>query len=257
MTYNSNTNIHGVLQFPDGRNDLGYGRTSNKYHKERPVASGGRGIYTDIGPYDEANLDRLKNYEENIDNEEDEVVDKKLKGKRNFLKSKINRKIGTTGSVNRSDPSPHYDKFSNVGAAGAGHTTMAMNCSNDIEGSLIFEACLKEYIYEFINKSRGSSISGQHYFSRAGHSGKLIPPENADRPQSPSGGSYNVVRIDQNKGTASGLGPMNKLHGVEEIDYDSEYDDLSSWELQDISFGEEEKLKTDKRNARNYNKFVN
>ena len=170
--------------------------------------------------------------------------------------------IGITGFVGNTDSMPDYDKFSNTPqAAGASHTTL--NNSNSIEGSLIFEMFLKEYIKEVLNETRGKSISGNYYLNKAGHSGKLYPPKNVDAHLSPVSKSYNVNRVTQaskgfNMPTSSGIKAMNNMHIEDEKNFD-ELDDnenITSFEFENIKFGEEKKKKDDENNLNKHNRLV-
>lgn len=160
------TNISSIAQNPAGRNPsrtgLGYGQNQNVYHKPRPVSSGDYGIYNPKG-----------NWDKEID--QDKLKKKKSRKKRKKTKQdyrfdvKVNRVLGSSQFVSATDSMPHYDKFSFVGAAGAGHTTLRAH------DETVGHALLEQFIQE--------SISGNHYIRRSGK-GNLYPKHNVTNPKS-------------------------------------------------------------------------
>ena len=113
------TNISSIAEDPAGRNDprtgLGYGQMQNKMHAPRAVSSGEHGIYKSKGQWDnEIAQDELKKKKKRR---------KRRKSKKDHkIDAKINRMNFSSQHRTAVDSMPNYDKFSFVGAAGAGHT---------------------------------------------------------------------------------------------------------------------------------------
>ena len=211
------TNISSIAQHPAGRNDprtgLGYGQMQNKMHAPRAVSSGEHGIYKSKGQWDnEIAQDKLK---------------KKKRRKRRKRKSKavhsidakINRMNFSSQHRTAVDSMPHHDKFSFVGAAGAGHTTLRAH--DEVEG----EALLEQFIQE--------SISGNHYVRRSGK-GNMYPKHNvvSDKAsgQAPSytrGGQYRTYKKTGNRYFTKGYAVNQPL---EYFLYDDEDTGRSTWD---------------------------
>ena len=210
------TNISSIAQHPAGRNDprtgLGYGQMQNKMHAPRAVSSGEHGIYKSKGQWDNEIA-------------QDELKSKKKRRKRKKTKkdhkidAKINRMNFSSQHRTAVDSMPHYDKFSFVGAAGAGHTTLRAH--DESEG----EALLEQFIQE--------SISGNYYVRRSGK-GNMYPKHNvvSDKAsgQAPSytrGGQYGQYPRTGNRFAVSGY-TVNKP--LEYFLYDDEDTEESTWD---------------------------
>ena len=251
-----NTNIvNGVPRGLDPGKGHGISNPQGQFFNQRDRGgAGGTGIYNGRGPYDVVAQEEWEEYIRGV-NPEDEMSEEEY-----LLAIGINRKIGKSGFQSANDSQPHYDKFSATpNAAGSGHTALVAN--NNIEGSLIFEEFLKEYIYEVLNESRGASMSANYYLNKAGHRGKLHPPESVGPPLSPSGRSYNTGRITQKpKRTASGVLAMNYLHrpddhltDIEEFEGEN---GSSTFYASKIFFDDEGKIYKDEVNVSRYNPHV-
>ena len=196
----------------DNRTGLGYGQTQNKFHDQRPVSSGEYGIYSPKGQWDN-------------EIEQDKLKKKKIKKRRKSKKdrkfdAKLNKMNFSSQFRDAIDSMPHYDKFSFVGAAGAGHTTLRAH--DEVEGT----GLLEQYIAE--------SISGAHYIRRSGK-GELYPRKNvvSDKASGQAasftrGGSHGHYKRTGNRFAVSGH-TVNKRHDAMHYDLDDE--NKSSWEI--------------------------
>lgn len=136
---------------------LGYGVSQNKYHKPRTTGD----IYSPKSEWDQ----QLQ--QEDYKNSKDLILKSKLEdelikffallGVNIVIKNKINKtnnkakfqtKSFSAHFQNANDSMPYYDKFANVGAAGAGHTTInaGYNISNKEE--MILRETIREIISE-------------------------------------------------------------------------------------------------------------
>ena len=210
------TNISSIAQHPAGRNDprtgLGYGQMQNKMHTPRAVSSGEHGIYKSKGQWDnEIAQDKLKKKKKRRKRRKRKVDHK--------IDIRINRKLVSSQFVSATDSMPHHDKFSFVGAAGAGHTTLRAH--DEAEG----EALLEQFIQE--------NISGNYYVRRSGK-GNQYPKHNVTNPkasgQAPSytrGGQYRTYKKTGNRFAVSGYTVNQPL---EYFLYDDEDTGRSTWD---------------------------
>tara|TARA_B000000557_G_scaffold241506_1_gene221094 strand:- start:716 stop:1516 length:801 start_codon:yes stop_codon:yes gene_type:complete len=156
-----NTNIANVSP---GHYDygLGYGVSQNKFHKPRNRGD----IYSPKSEWD------LKIHKEELYNKQNYILksvvedclinfckkfginlEKKYINKKNNS-AKFQTKAFSAHFQNANDSMPHYDKFTNVGAAGAGHTTI--NAGYDRNKNI--EYLLREHIRNIIIEM-GPSVS--------------------------------------------------------------------------------------------------
>ena len=112
--------VNGIPRSLDTRSDLGIGNLNSKFFKQRPVSSGGFGIYNEKGPYDD----------EDKDNYEDFLLgkDKEEETKNNRFKSKLNRMKGASDFRDATDSMPFRDKGSHTPHA----ADRALSSSNNI-----------------------------------------------------------------------------------------------------------------------------
>ena len=210
------TNITSIAQHPAGRNDprtgLGYGQMQNKMHAPRAVSSGEHGIYKSKGQWDnEIAQEKLKNKKKRKKR-------RKSKADRD-IDAEINRKNFSSQHRTAVDSMPYYDKFSFVGAAGAGHTTLRAH--DESEGKSLLEQFIRE------------SISGNHYVRRSGK-GNMYPKHNvvSDKAsgQAPSytrGGQYRTYKKTGNRYFTKGYAVNQPLAYFL---YDDEDTDKSTWD---------------------------
>lgn len=194
----------------DNRTGLGYGQTQNKFHTPRAVSSGEYGIYKAKGQWDnEIAQDKLKKKKKKR---------KKSKEDRKF-DAKLNRMNFSSQFRDATDSMPHYDKFSFVGAAGAGHTTLRAH--NEIEGETLLEQFIKE------------SISGNHYVRRSGK-GDLYPKHNVINPkaggQAPSYSIASQYRNHKRTGNRFAVSGCTVNKPLDYFLYDDEDTDESTWD---------------------------
>jgi hypothetical protein len=259
--------VSGIPKGLDPGKGHGISNPDGQFFNQRDRGgAGGMGIYNGRGPFDVVAEEDWEDHLARID-PEDEMSEEEY-----FIAVGINRKTGPSGFQSANDSRPHYDKFSAVpNAAGSGHTALAAN--NNIEGSLIFEEFLKEYIFEVLNENGGSSMSVNYHLNKAGHSGKLHPPGSVGPPLSPGGGrSFNVRRITQSgnrknrvsydKTTSSGVQAMKNFHNPDELltnieEFENDKEEVNTTFLaSNIFFDDEGKVYKDEVNVSGYNPYV-
>ena len=256
MTIHNHNVVNGVTRGLDPGKGHGISNPQGQFFNQRDRGgAGGMGIYNGRGPYDVVAEEELEDHIRGI-NPEDEMSQEEY-----LLAIGINRKIGKSGFQSANDSQPHYDKFSATpNAAGPSHTTMVAN--NNIEGSLIFEEFLKEYIYEVLNENGGSPMSVNYHLNKAGHSGKLHPKGSVGPPLSPvNGRSFNVGRITQKPSrTASGVIPTKSYHRPNDrVTDEKEFENAegsSTFYASKIFFDAEGKVYEDELNVSEYNPYV-
>jgi len=255
MPKNNGNIVRGIYTGLDPGKGHGISNPDGQFFNQRDRGgAGGTGIYNGRGPYDVVAEEEWEDYLAGID-PEDEMSEEEY-----FIAIGIHRKTGASGFQSANDSLPYYDKFSAVpNAAGSGHTTMVA-ASNKIEGSLISEEFLKEYIYEVLNENGGTPMSVNYHLNKPGHSGKLHPKGSLGPPTSPASRSFNVGRITNIKGTASGKNAYDKLHNPDEhLTSAEEFENenvRSTFYASKIFFDDDGKIYKDEVNVSEYNPYV-
>lgn len=157
-----------VAGHPPSNVDGGYGRATNKFHKPRNVMGGDYGIYNPVGPHDKEI--KQEEYEEHLRKKRNKKSSQKKKRKKKKSKKKynvaksINSFIGPTGHKQADDSFAYkgVTPFHFVDSA------TPLRAGNEINGEVLFESIIKEYVGEVIsefNRSAGrsgnTSISGK------------------------------------------------------------------------------------------------
>ena len=232
-TYNTKVSPP-VAGYPPTNVGGGYGRTTNKFHKPRAVMGGETGIYNPVGKYDkEINQEEYEEFIEE-ENSEDSFDDYDFN-------IELNRMIGTTGHKQADDSFAYkgVNPFHYV------DSSTALRAGHNIEGDLVFESIIKEYVKEVINefgrstgRSGKTSISGKQHIKRSNNMlGSNNPYPKIDATLSPSGKSYNVGHKTTNvkiKRTASGSDYSNAVATDEMLDsvgnFENYDEELSSFQ---------------------------